>query len=523
MSEQALAKRPTITTRPSRVLLYEDRAEVTRRASLEGIGAGLHWVMCRGITLFVDDRSVQVRVVEGEARVVSARVTRNVSREPTLDQEALLELEQADLAAVERMENARRDIARLEARWGNNQDFYTQWLSSITEIPRADGAPLEQWREAHDALHQDLGALDVARLEAQRALSEAELELANIRARLQQGRALTTRVEAFVEAQLEVQEEGPVELELVYRTPCAQWRPEHRVCLVRDDDGDRVEVVTYATAWQRTGERWEDVALAFSTARPAQASEAPTVEEDVLYSRRKTQEERKNIVVAARDQTVDSARSASAAVDEMPGVDDGGEPLVLESKERATLASDGQPMRVEVHRCEHEVEVDCVLMPEMSSVAHLRARGVWKAAIPLLAGPARIARGSSLLGRSRVDFVASGDRLVLGFGPETALRVRRVVRTRRDRTAVTGTQHIERTVKIYLSNLSGEPKPVTVTERIPVSELTEVTVEVTDHADWVHDRGDGFLERTLSVEPRGHLTLECVHTLHAKSSVRLPF
>src|SRR5690606_6000461 len=68
-----------VADRAQRVTLYEDRAEVRRRAEVR-IAAGATWVALVGITPYIDDRSVQARL-EGApegASVASARVVRRL-------------------------------------------------------------------------------------------------------------------------------------------------------------------------------------------------------------------------------------------------------------------------------------------------------------------------------------------------------------------------------------------------------------------------------------------------------------
>jgi uncharacterized protein (TIGR02231 family) len=281
--------------------------------------------------------------------------------------------------------------------------------------------------------------------------------------------------------------------------------------------------VTLAAAWQRTGEVWEDVEVRFSTARPARAASAPLIGDDVLVSRRKTDQELRRVEVSAREQEVMAAGAAGArAVDEMPGVDDGGEPLLLSPSENVSIASDGRPLRIEVGRLTVEATIDRVLFPEIAQVAHLRATATLTKGGPLLAGPVRIARGQSLVGRARLDFVGKGEPFEVGLGTDDGVRVRRSQDDQRETTAVTGTQRIKRTVKVYLSNLSGEARRVLVTERIPVSEIDDVEITLTAAGGFRNDGKDGFLHREVDLPPNAAQTLEIAYELRASSRVVLP-
>jgi uncharacterized protein (TIGR02231 family) len=214
----------------------------------------------------------------------------------------------------------------------------------------------------------------------------------------------------------------------------------------------------------------------------------------------------------------------------MPGVDDGGEPLVFEAKEPVSIPSDGRPLRVEIARRTLAAELALVLYPEAHPAAHVRATMTLAdapqpaaAPRPLLAGPVRVARGASLIGRSRVDFIGAGEPFELGFGVDDAVRVRRAVDEEHDTSALTGSRKIRRKVRLYLSNLSGEPRRLLVTERIPVSEVAEVEVSLGEAPGWTQDGKDGFLRGQVELPASGVKTMTFTYEIRAASGVVLPF
>ena len=77
-----------------------------------------------------------------------------------------------------------------------------------------------------------------------------------------------------------------------------------------------------------------------------------------------------------------------------------------------------------------------------------------------------------------MPFVAPGEEFALSFGPDDAIRVSRADRQRQREGAVDKWKTTSTTVAIYLSNLSGEKKSVEVGERMPVSEIEHVKVEL---------------------------------------------
>jgi hypothetical protein len=75
----------------------------------------------------------------------------------------------------------------------------------------------------------------------------------------------------------------------------------------------------------------------------------------------------------------------------------------------------------------------------------------------------------------------------------------------RDTVPVIGTQKVKRTVRVFLSNASGEARALRLIERIPVSEIADVEVSLGPHDGWKHKPADGMLERDLDLAPQGQI------------------
>ena len=524
-------------SRAVRVMLFEDRAEVTRVAHVS-LAAGSAWIAIGGVSPFIDERSVQARsrsadgdgaAVQG-VRVVSARVRWRAHMEKALGREQIEAVEAKARDAERTLAGARHALDRAERAEARATALRAAWIAGVSAVPRRarEAEVLASWRDSlraieattTEALTQGAAARE-ARARAQDTLDVAVSVLAT-------GTMERPRHEAVIEVEIHAQEAREAAIEVTYRVPCALWRPEHVVRLAAPTPAQSkeapLEILTVATAWQLTGEAWDDVEVRFSTARPARVASPPLLSDDVLHARRKTDEERRRVEVSLREQAVQVAGldRGTRAVDEMPGVDDGGEPMLLSPKEKVTIASDGRPFRVEVHRTTVPAKIERVLFPEVAEVAHLRATATLAKGGPLLAGPVRVARGPSLVGRAKIDFVGKGEPFEIGLGADDGVRVRRETTEERDTTALIGTQRIKRRVQVFLSNLSNEPKTVLVTERVPVSEIDEVAITLTDAGGFVLEGRDGFLRREVDLGPHETAELSLGYEIKAAAKVVLP-
>jgi uncharacterized protein (TIGR02231 family) len=510
------------------VTLFEDRAEVVRGA-LVSLTPGVTRFAIAGVSHFIDERSVQARVLgeEPAGRILSASVRYHAHVESALGHEAMAALEAEARSARGKIAEVDAAGRRAEAALVRARTAFDAWVNGARTVPLRANEPdrLANWQGALSALQRAEDAALDERAKAQRALASASDEHARAEARLAAGRVEQPRFEATIEVEVEASAPAEATIEVRYRVPVALWRPEHLIRLVDPKEGAQaaLEIVTYATAWQRTGESWDEVDASVSTARPAQMATPPLLTDDVLSTRRKTTEERRRVEVDMREQDVAMAGVAGArAVDEMPGVDDGGEPALLTPKGKVTIRSDGLPFRVEVGRKTLTAKVERVVLAEVATAAHLSAKAVLTGGAPLLAGPVRIARGASLVGRSRVAFVGVGEPFEIGLGPDDSVRVRRTDTEERDSAALTGTQKRKHTVKVHLSNLSNETKRIVVTERIPVSEIEDVQVAIVEAGGFRADGPDGMLRVEAELAGGATRTLELVYELRAASKVVLP-
>jgi hypothetical protein len=126
-----------------------------------------------------------------------------------------------------------------------------------------------------------------------------------------------------------------------------------------------------------------------------------------------------------------------------------------------------------------------------------------------------------MVGRGRVGFVGQGEPFALGFGVDDGVRVRRRVEERRETTAVIGTQRILRSVRIFVSSLGDRARQLRVIERVPVSEIEDVSVKLTSAEGATLDERDGFVTFDLEVPAGGTRELQLDYRVEAAARVNL--
>lgn len=492
------------------VELFEDRASVTRALALE---AGRHRLRIGPVSPLV--QAARVAFVGGvEVLLEDVEVRRTRRTRVEADPEALGALREAHEAARDAFEaahDARVRAAARRARAEARVDAATEATPSALQR----GEPPVRWLQAVRELASALRQAVEAEAEAEHALAVARDAHHDAEARLAAARECQPTDEAELWLSVVVATAGTAHLR--YPLPCAMWRPQHHA----ERRGTTVHWTVQAACWNATGESWEGVALTCSTARPGAPSAPPPLDEDRLEVRRRDTE----VVVEARDETITVARDGERAVaGALPGVDDGGEARVYVAPAPQTLPSSGRPVFVDLVQLELPCTERWEAVPEQGAAVIRRTRQVHHDRRPLLAGPVHLLHEGASVGRTQLELVPPGEPFDLGWGSHDALRVVRRLDHETDRTRLRGTHVHTFTVRTRLRHLGDGMLTVHLTERVPTSELPEVTVTVETTAPKAEgpDR-DGFVRWALTVHPGDQHDLVLRYQVRAASRVVLPF
>ncbi|MCB9760627.1 MAG: DUF4139 domain-containing protein [Alphaproteobacteria bacterium] len=503
----------TLTGRVTRVELFEDRASVTREVPLPAT-PGRYRLRIGPMTPLVRSEALSVPERPG-FRVEDMRIHRSLRPQVEVDTARAQALqERVDVLRAE-TERA-RDAARVARTRAEQLDAAAEAARAWTPRALLDEPNLQGWVDTLRQLEARAQAAWMAEHDAQRDLGLLQQERSDAEARLAEARRARSRWWGFVELQVLV--EAPGTLTLRYTVPCAVWRPVHRAEL----RGDAVQWETGAMVWNATGEDWPGVTLVCSTARPGESPSPPRLTDDVVYSRVRQRE----VVVEAREETVQVAREGGRKQSAEPmGVDDGGEVRVFTAAEPVDLVSDGRPAHVPLDTWQSPAEVRWIAFPEQSSQVVLRARLSNQGRQPLLAGPVTLLREHGAVGRGQVKLVPPGEPFAMGFGSHDSLIVTRTRGHEVDRAMLTGKQTHAFDLILRASNLGEEPVEVELRERIPVSELREVTVatpqampRLTEGPD-----ADGLCTWRLTLGPRTTEEIAMKVKVTAASNVQLPW
>ncbi|MCG8424039.1 MAG: mucoidy inhibitor MuiA family protein [Proteobacteria bacterium] len=517
------------------VTLLEDRARVVRKAAIE-LSTGQTRARIEGVSPVLSDKTLTGAIAGGDgARVVDAQVFRRlVMRQDDVDREPASELAtlQAELEQREAELQSLEDETALLGRHAAGLDRIAQltFAELAEDVSWArDIGP--EWAGRIDDLHNAERDLRERLVTLAAGMEECQRILQRLRNRLDRLHDPPEREAATIEAVIAVERAGSYTLVIDYVVPGACWRPYHTAQLIEGDEPDRdgqtgarVVFTTDACVWQNSGEDWCDVNLVFSTERASLGTNPPVLHSDILAVQKKSDQ----VVVEAREQEIQTTglgggERPSGQLPDLPGIDDGGVVRAFRASTSTTVPADGRPYRIQLQSFEVDARVQLVAMPELAQCVFAKSIQENRGSGPILAGPVDLIRQSGFVGRTSVLFVAAGERFEIAWGPEPDLRVKRTTEVSEDKSRLLSSW-IVRTHKIYvmLSNLGDRNHSIEITERVPVSEIDKVKIQIDTDKTTGHRESDknGMVTWQLEMRAHDHERIQLHYQLKKHEDVR---
>lgn len=501
-----------------KVTLLEDRAMVQRTGTVT-LEPGQHKLLVKDVAPVLQDLSLRAQA-KG-AKVVDARVRRAILVTSDEKPEQAKALEKDVEALTEKVKQLSEDRALTHQRRIRLEEILERGFSELPEDV-SWGLSAPQWKESLEGLYEKVRALRERALSLDQQLREVTRDRSVLVAQRQVFDRPDTRFTSWLEADVVVTAKTAVEVTFEYTVPNALWRPMHSAQLA---DG-KLTFESRACVWQNTGEDWNEAKLVFSTARASLGIEPPLLDDDLLTAQKKNDK----VVVAAREVVIQKAKAGpgggggapAPTTVELPGVDDGGEIRNLEAKGPCTVPSNGRPTVVPLFDFVATPKTKHVSFPELELRVFLTALQKNESRFPVLAGPVELLLQNGFVGWTKVLFVAPGEEFQLSFGPDEALRVARAEREKEAESHVDKWKTMSQSVWLYFSNVGDEKRTIEVKERMPVSEIEQVKIELGVKRTTPKPDVDknGFLTWTLELEPHSQAQVRFAYDVSTAPGVQ---
>jgi uncharacterized protein (TIGR02231 family) len=264
-----------------------------------------------------------------------------------------------------------------------------------------------------------------------------------------------------------------------------------------------VDFATFATVSQATGESWKDVRLVLSTAVPSENAAPPELGKLLVGALERPPEKK---VLVRRDEFVERANAGKDQdLKESPTAKPQGLSVQLEVPERSTVTGERSPIRVLVGRAPLKAQFQLRVMPKLFPVAFRVAEVTNQNAWPLLPGGIEVYRKTGLVGHFRLDRIAQGAPVLLSFGVEESIRVKRTIldELKKDVGLFSDKKRFAYLYKFEISNYGKTNAQVMLVDHLPVSELADIAVSISPKttAGLQLSKDEGMATWTVDLKP----------------------
>lgn len=517
----------------AKVVVYPDRAQVTRIAQ---VPCG-DKVMARFLSIppAADAASVRAQVDLPGGRVLGVRTEEQVRSEAF--SKAVEELDEKirridlDIAALNEQRGRDRAVETLASRYEDvaiaqlGRELVDPTGATPAQLPKAWAAALDAPLKVRIE-HAASGAQIDAKL---RDLRRKRDELAQKRRHQQ---LAAERREILAEVLIACPADAgdrKAQVELTYLVGGAGWTPAHEG---RMQDGGTVEVSSYATIAQRTGEDWKDAQVIVSTAIPRQNATPPEIVPLRISATERTPpkkllvsrvEEQKHLDPSGTTSTTETDKSKVKSNAGGPQLVEQGLSVQFISQTPADILGDGTPARIRIARADLRGSVQYRTVPKLQPFVFRVADLVNTAGYPLLAGPMDVFQKGQFLARYDVERVAAGERFQLSFGLADRVKVKRLIieEIERDKGILGSTRRHRYAYRFELENYLTTPEEIELSEHIPVSELDEVKVgfDGKTTAGYELKPADGIVTYKVRLGPGERRSVDLVYYVDAPASM----
>jgi uncharacterized protein (TIGR02231 family) len=500
------------------VTVYTDRALVTRRGKVKlGQGEQELWLEDLPNTLLPES-------VRASGRGTTAMRILGVDVGPTFHVEAPQERVAELQREIEEREDKDALLAQKEEALEAQREFLTK-LSRASGGSLARGialgkAQLTTGAEVISFVNENLSSAGQEMQEIRKQRRELARELEKLCKELEQLKATRPLERRRVVVSVEATEEGELELEVSYLVKGARWQPLYDLRVL---DGEKQVEITYlANVSQRSGEDWEDVALALSTAKPALSSVMPELDPWFIKERRLPRLMRPSVrastgAMAAAEPMMAKAAPPAELMEEgleeafveaeavEAEVEEQGVALTFKVPRRANIPGDGSGHKTTVTTINLPPRLDYVAAPKLVEQAYRRAVISNDSQHIILSGQVNVFHGGEFVGRTNFeDAIAPGEEFEVHLGVDDRISVaRELVESRVDKKFLGNNRRLLYGYKIEVENLKSSAEKITVRDQLPVSQHEQIKVQAGRIEPQPKEQTDlGLMEWELTLAPK---------------------
>jgi len=326
-------------------------------------------------------------------------------------------------------------------------------------------------------------------------------------------------------------ESAPAEFRVSYQINEAGWAPHYDARLTLGDAGtdSEIEIVRRASVRQSTTEKWNNISLTLSTARPKANTQVPKLSPYILSEYQqylsKSRNRQRNQgameqMLAEAPQADASRRLERALVAKRPALfkkvaeEVAGFLVEYKIAGAVDIANAGVEKNVVIGSSVFPAKIAAHSVPSIDPSAYLTAELKLESKSPWLPGQVTLSRDQVFLGKSNLPLLNPGQEFTMGFGQDDFVKVERSLITdeKGESGFISSVNVEEREYITTIANLHDFPINVVIQDQLPYATHEDIVVEIKKGSDKPTqtdvDKQRGVLAWENVLEPKSEKTIE---------------
>lgn len=504
---------PSQTVAPmlTHATVFLNRAELTATAKAN-VPAGEQRLVLENIPLTIEPNSIQVRGA-GDAVITGVRFVQNYLQNAPRPKN-ILQLDDSLRSVQDDIEAAKLTQSVLE-------DEKSLILANKQVSGSATGVKVTDLKQMADFYRERLTDIGTKLIKVKERLAVLLKQEGGIKSQLstwQNSRALPS---GGIEVSLKATSRTALNLEVSYVISGAGWRPIYDL-RVKETNAP-VSLAYKAEVFQSTGQNWDNVKLTLSSANPAQNGMMPTLgvqyvdfpqPRPIMYNSAKMAQS-KGQVVESMAIEADAVMAPQASAMPMQTTADFTQIAVNNLSVSFDIAlpydvpTGGRAQLVDIARHEVSATYRHIAIPKLDTDAFLVAQLVDWEKYNLLNGNANVYFQGTYVGETQLITQNTNDTLNVSLGRDKKIVIKRERLNEYSSKRFIGSNVRETvTYRITVRNTRPDAAKLTLEDQVPVSQNSDITVDVQETAGAKYNSETGKLTWEVALNPNESRTFD---------------
>ncbi len=482
------------------ITVYPDRAQIDREASVS-ISPGKTIIKLSGLSPYIDAQSIQVKGY-GDFTILSVNHQNNYLQ---------------NLEESQEVKNIRSQIEKLQIKEEDEKAAISVLkekeaflIANRSILVNETSTTTEKLKSVMDLYTSNMEQITMTILKKNRLIKDYEKQISALQQQISSklGKKQLPSGEISVSVASDKQVSG--RLNFSYVASNAGWYPSYDIRV--DDINKPVTIFFKANVFQNSGIEWKDVKLSFSNATPWVAGNIPVMNPwfvdyytpfPILQSSKPAGASRSEAPVM-RTMVTDDIQEKAKLMESAPVQVDkriGETTITFDIAVPHTIPSDGKIQTVEIQHITAPADYKYVTLPKLSPLAYLTADITDWAKFSLQSGEATLYFENSFVGKSYINVNQMTDTFTISLGTDNSILVKREKRQDFTSKRVIGANKTENySFMITVRNNKGAPVKIILTDQIPVSSNSGITVEPTELSGGSYNKVTGEVKWDLEIK-----------------------